>query len=182
MNKPLYIVNGENDRLYPAASLSSFIDILKDVGVPHTWTVIAEGGHNTEWLPDYLDEVEKFKSSNRRDPFPSAIQWVADRTDRYNRNHWIQIDGIDGDERPALLQVDRSSNLISVEARGIEQFRLLLSPDFIDFARPVEVVVNGESQFYDTVEQSAESLLRLASRDLDRSMLITAELSISLTD
>ena len=32
MNKPLYIVNGENDRLYPAASLSSFIDILKDVG------------------------------------------------------------------------------------------------------------------------------------------------------
>jgi hypothetical protein len=43
-------------------------------------------------------------------------------------------------------------------------------------------VVNGESQFYDTVEQSAESLLRLASRDLDRSMLFTAELSISLTD
>ena len=54
--------------------------------------------------------------------------------------------------------------------------------DIIDFARPVRVVVNGESQFYDTVEQSAESLLRLASRDLDRSMLITAELSISLTD
>ena len=182
MNKPLYIVNGENDRLYPAASLSSFIDILKDVGVPHTWTVIAEGGHNTEWLPDYLDEVEQFKSSNPRDPFPSVIQWVADRTDRYNRNHWIQIDRINGDDRPALLQVDRSDNLISVEARGIEQFRLLLSPDFIDFARPVQVVVNGESQFYDTVEQSAESLLRLASRDLDRSMLITAELSISLTD
>ncbi|MGA0289909.1 MAG: dienelactone hydrolase family protein, partial [Pseudohongiellaceae bacterium] len=131
MNKPLYIVNGENDRLYPAASLSSFMDILKDVGVPHTWTVIAEGGHNTEWLPDYLDEVEQFKTSNPRDPFPSVIQWVADRTDRYNRNHWIQIDGINGDDRPALLQVDRSNNLISVEARGIEQFRLLLSPDFI---------------------------------------------------
>ena len=78
--------------------------------------------------------------------------------------------------------MDRSNNLISVEARGIEQFGLLLSPDFIDFSRPVQVVVNGESQFYDTVEQSAESLLRLASRDLDRSMLITAELSISLTD
>ena len=78
--------------------------------------------------------------------------------------------------------MDRSNNLFSVEARGIEQFRLLLSPDIIDFARPVRVVVNGESQFYDTVEQSAESLLRLASRDLDRSMLITAELSISLTD
>ena len=72
MNKPLYIVNGENDRLYPAASLSSFIDILKDVGVPHTWTVIAEGGHNTEWLPDYQDEVEQFKSSNPRDPFPQC--------------------------------------------------------------------------------------------------------------
>ena len=58
MNKPLYIVNGENDRLYPAASLSSFMDILKDVGVPHIWTVIVEGGHNTEWLAVYLDEVE----------------------------------------------------------------------------------------------------------------------------
>ena len=182
MNKPLYIVNGENDRLYPAASLSSFMDILKEVGVRYTWTVIAEGGHNTEWLPDYLSEVEQFKSSNPREPFPSRIQWVADRTDRYNRNHWIQIDAISGDGRPALLQADRASNLISVTARGIERFSLLLSPDFIDFTKPVQVIVNNAVQFNDAVEQSAESLLRFASRDLDRSMLITAELRISLSE
>jgi len=181
MNKPLYIVNGENDRLYPASSLSSFMDILKDVGVRYTWIVIAEGGHNTEWLPEYLTEVEQFKSSNPREPFPSDIQWVADRTDRYNRNHWIKIDEISGDDRPALLQIDRNSNLISVEARGIDQFSLLLSPEFIDFTQPVQVIVNNEVQFSGTVEQSAESLLRFASRDLDRSMLFTAELSISLT-
>ncbi|MBG09848.1 MAG: hypothetical protein CMD92_01630 [Gammaproteobacteria bacterium] len=181
MNKPLYIVNGENDRLYPASSLSSFMDILKDVGVRYTWIVIAEGGHNTEWFPEYLDDVEQFKFSNPREPFPSEIQWVADRTDRYNRNHWIKIDEISGDDRPALLQIDRNSNLISVEARGIEQFSLLLSPDFIDFTQPVQVIVNNKVQFSSTVEQSAESLLRFASRDLDRSMLFTAELSISLT-
>ena len=182
MNKPLYIVNGENDRLYPSASLASFIDILQDVGVPYTWTVIEEGGHNTSWLPDYLSAIEEFKIENPRDPLPDDIQWVADRTDRYNRNHWIQIDELVESERPALLQVSRADNRFEVDARGVNRFTLLLSPDAVDFSQPIEVIVNGESKFNEVVEQSAETLLELAAQDLDRTMLFTAVLSLNTVD
>jgi len=182
MNKPLYIVNGENDRLYPAASLGSFIQILQDVGVPHRWTVIEEGGHNTSWLPDYQAAIEEFKAENPRDPLPADIQWVADRTDRYNRNHWIEINEMTEADRPSLLHVTRTGNQIEVDARGVNRFTLLLSPVAVDFGLPLQVVVNGESKFDGMVEQSEATLLKYAAQDLDRSMLFTAELNLSLVD
>jgi predicted esterase len=182
MNKPLYIVNGENDRLYPAESLRSFIQILQDVDVPHTWTVIEEGGHNTSWLPDYQAVIEQFKADNPRDPLPVNIQWVADRTDRYNRNHWIEINEMTEADRPSLLQVTRTGNQFEVDARGVNRFTLLLSPNAVDFELPLRVVVNGESKFDGMVEQSEETLLDYATQDLDRTMLFTAKLNVSLVD
>jgi hypothetical protein len=182
MNKPLYIVNGENDRLYPAASLGSFIQILQDVGVPHTWTVIEEGEHNTSWLPDYQAVIEEFKADNPRDPLPANIQWVADRTDRYNRNHWIEINEMTEADRPSLLHVTRTGNQFEVDARGVNRFTLLLSPDAVDFDLPLRVVVNGESKFDGMVEQSEKTLLDYATQDLDRTMLFTAALNVSLVD
>jgi predicted esterase len=182
MNKPLYIVNGENDRLYPAESLRSFIQILQDVDVPHTWTVIEEGGHNTSWLPDYQAVIEQFKADNPRDPLPANIQWVADRTDRYNRNHWIEINEMTEADRPSLLQVTRTGNQFEVDARGVNRFTLLLSPNAVDFELPLRVVVNGESKFDGMVEQSEETLLDYATQDLDRTMLFTAKLNVSLVD
>ena len=182
MNKPLYIVNGENDRLYPAASLDSFIQILQDVGVSYTWTVIEEGEHNTSWLPDYQAVIEEFKADNPRDPLPANIQWVADRTDRYNRNHWIEINEMTEADRPSLLQVTRTGNQFEVDARGVDRFTLLLSPHAVDFDLPLRVVVNGESKFDGMVEQSEETLLDYATQDLDRTMLFTAKLNVSLVD
>lgn len=180
MGKPLFIVNGENDRLYPAASLQSFISILEDEGVNHIWRVIEEGGHNTEWLPDELEAIEQFKVDNPRDPFPDSLQWVVDRTDRYNRNHWIRIDATDAVDNPSLLKVDRDGNTIRVDARGVRQFTLLLNPEEVDFSRDLQVEVNGTIRFNGPVSQSKETLLNWAQQDLDRSMLITAELPITV--
>ncbi len=180
MGKPLYIVNGENDRLYPAASLQSFIAILEEEGVTHTWRVIEEGGHNTRWLPDESEAIERFKLDNPRDPFPESLQWVVDRTDRYNRNHWIRVDSTDSADNPSLLKVDRLGNKFIVVARGVNQFTLLLNPEEVDFTQNIEVQVNGVSHFDGPVSESKETLLNWAQQDLDRSMLITAELPIAV--
>jgi len=59
---------------------------------------------------------------------------------------------------------------------------LLLSPDAVDFDLPLRVVVNGESKFDGMVEQSEETLLDYATQDLDRTMLFTAKLNLSLVD
>ncbi len=178
--KPLYIVNGELDRLYPAASLQSFVDVLEEARVEYVFRVIEGGGHNTRWLPEETPAIEQFKTEHPRNPFPEFLQWVADRDDRYNRNMWLRLDRMESPDFLAVLKAEREGNRFSVEATAVAEFSLLLNPDEIDFSQPVVVDVNGETVFEDMVEQSAEALLRWARETLDRQALVTAELGISL--
>ena len=176
MSKPLYIVNGENDRLYPASSVAPFIEILAEEGVDHIWKVVPDGGHNTNWLPDEAPMIEKFKQDNPRNALPERVQWVADRTDKFNRNLWVQIDSMS--QTPGLLEVNRNGNEFRVLARGVSEFTLLLNPEEVNFSQAIQVYVNSENIFDEIVAQDKQTLLHWASKDLDRSMLFTAELKL----
>tara|TARA_B110000008_G_scaffold42594_1_gene39966 strand:+ start:1880 stop:3130 length:1251 start_codon:yes stop_codon:yes gene_type:complete len=176
MSKPLYIVNGENDRLYPASSVAPFIEILAEEGVDHIWKVVPEGGHNTNWLPDEAPMIEQFKQDNPRNALPERVQWVADRTDKFNRNLWVQIDSMS--QTPGLLEVNRNGNEFRVLARGVSEFTLLLNPEEVNFSQAIQVYVNSENIFDEIVAQDKKTLLHWASKDLDRSMLFTAELKL----
>ena len=176
MSKPLYIVKGEKDRLYPASSVAPFIEILAEEGVDHIWKVVPEGGHNTNWLPDEAPMIEKFKQDNPRNALPERVQWVADRTDKFNRNLWVQIDSMS--QTPGLLEVNRNGNEFRVLARGVSEFTLLLNPEEVNFSQAIQVYVNSENIFDEIVAQDKQTLLHWASKDLDRSMLFTAELKL----
>ncbi|MEX2130443.1 MAG: hypothetical protein WD772_03075, partial [Pseudohongiellaceae bacterium] len=73
-------------------------------------------------------------------------------------------------------------NLFEIKSTFVNTFTLLLSPEEIDFNRPVEVRINDQTVLNETVSQSAETLLKWAARDLDRSMLFTAELNLVTPD
>lgn len=180
LNKPLYIVNGEVDRLYPAESVQPFIALLAETGINHTFKVIEDGGHNTNWLPEETPLIEAFKAKNPRDPFPDHLEWVADRTDRYNRNHWLVVNKRTKQRSPAIMSVTRTNNSFAVNADGAEEFSLLLNPEEVNFNENVTVTVNGDVVFNDRVSLDAKTLLAWAGKDLDRSLLVLAELKISL--
>lgn len=179
-DKPLYIVNGENDPLYPAASIQPFVDVLGEAKVDYQYWVIENGGHNLNWMPDHGERIENFKRENPRDALPDVLQWVADRTDRFNRNHWLQIDARAKFGEPAVITASRTENTFRVNTSGVDQFTLLLSPSEIDFSVPVRVSVNGEERFAGEVAESSEVLIKWAQRDMDRAMLFTAELTVDL--
>lgn len=179
-SKPLYIVNGEVDRLYPASSLESFVDVLEEAEVEYVFRVIEGGGHDTRWLLEETPAIEQFKADNPRDPFPEQLQWVVDSVDRYNRNMWLRVDEMTSSDFPAVLKVERLGNQFVVDATAVAEFTLLLNPVEVDFSQPVEVNVNGATVHSVQVEQSAETLLRWARQSLDRTALVTAELRVSL--
>lgn len=181
LNKPLYIVNGEVDRLYPAESVMPFIELLAETGINHTFKIIEDGGHNTNWLPAETPLIEAFKAENPRDPFPDHLEWVTDRTDRYNRNHWLVVNERSKQGSPAIMSVTREDNSFTVSADGAAEFSLLLNPDEVNFDENIIVMANGEIVFDERVTPSADALLEWAGKDLDRSMLILAELKISLS-
>lgn len=204
VNCPMHIVNGGRDRLYPAASVAPLIEMFKRGGVPLEFQVYPEAGHDVSWWPEERARYESFLSAHSRVAHPERISWETERTDRYNRFRWLVIDRLGRrssdvaledvntfspastlsvplfDRRKASGRVDavRRGNAFEVKTRGVQQFTLLLSPDAIDFSKPVQVSVNGRSVHDRIITRDVAALLRWAARDNDRTMLYGAELAV----
>ena len=78
------------------------------------------------------------------------------------------------------MDARRTGNSFEVKTRGVQAFTLLLSPDVIDFGKPVQVTVNGRRVFAGAVTRDVTTLLTWAARDNDRTMLYGAELHIAV--
>lgn len=206
VNCPLYIVNGGKDRLYPAASVAPLVDMFRRAGVPLVFQVHPDAGHNVDWWPQERRRYEAFLASHPRPANPARISWETERTDRYNRFRWLVIDRLGkrgSDVRLAdvntytrvplgevnlfsrskpsgRVDVEREGNAFDVKTRGVQELTLLLSPEVIDFAKPVRVTVNGRSVHDAIVKKQIATLLKWAAKDNDRTMLYGAELKITV--
>ena len=191
VNKPLYIVNGETDRLYPAARVWPYVEAFREQGA----TVVfrpQSGGHNTRWWNSESPRIEAFMDEHPRDPLPERVSWEAEDTDRFGRFAWLVIDELElvGTERAGGLFphtktsgrviIDRRGNAIEVAADGVKRYTLLLAPDEVDFDEPIKVTTNGVVSYEGQVQRSVETLMKWAARDNDRTMLFGAELTIEL--
>jgi dienelactone hydrolase len=78
------------------------------------------------------------------------------------------------------VDVERSGNSFHATTRGVSRFTLLVSPDVIDFAKPVQVTVNGAQVFSGLPKKDLPTLLKWACRDNDRTALYGAELHITV--
>ena len=133
-----------------------------------------------------------------------TISWETERTDRYNRFRWLVIDRLGARQSDIALadvntydatsifrralyprsrpsgRVDatRAGNTFDVKTRGVHELTLLLSPDVVDFDKPVRVTVNGRIVHDVTVMKSTATLMRWAAKDNDRTMLYAAELKV----
>jgi poly(3-hydroxybutyrate) depolymerase len=204
-NCPIQAVNGGQDPLYPADSVKPFIDMFKAGGIPIAWHVYPDARHDVRWWPEERASFESFLAAHPRKPNPDTITWETERTDRYNRFRWLVIDALghrasdatladvnlfdaNGSRHPLYprdhesgrVDVTRHGNAFEAKTRGVRQFTLLLSPDVVDFAQPVKVVVNGRAVFDGMVKKDAATLLQWAARDDDRTMLYGAALPITV--
>ena len=204
-NKPLFVVNGGKDRLYPISIVEPFTRHLMTSGVQIEYHPQPDGEHNTAWWPEIKGPFEKFVADHPRDPYPDTLTWEAADTVN-NRAHWLVLDafGIAPGEAKTLpdanmitdslgtdplfsrpkasgrVDLAKSGNTVRATTRGVTAFTLLLSPDKFDFAQPVIVTANGREVFRGKVQPSVGTLLNWAARDNDRTMLYAAELKIKL--
>ena len=194
VNKPLFIVNGETDRLYPVKNMEPFLEDFERLGVDFVF-MPKPGGHDTSWWPEEVENIAGFMESHPRDPLPDRVVWATERTDRYNRAHWVVIDNvghIKGDEdrgelasitydgKSALVDAVRDGNTVTIEAYHARRFTLLISPDEFDLDQPIRIVTNGEVSFEGLVEPRVATLRKWAARDHDRTMLFAAEIKVEI--
>ena len=195
MNVPLYIVNGELDNLYPVDQVEPHIKWFQSMGVPLVFRPQPGAGHNTAWWPTEREQYEKFVREHARVTHPAKLSWETERTDKFNRNRWLVINELRQDasretelkdrgffqhlKLSGRVDVTRDGNTFDAKVRDVAAFTLLLSPDAVDFSKPVTVTVNGNPAFSSTVKKDPATLLRWAARDNDRTALYGAELRIA---
>ena len=196
INAPLFVVNGENDQLYPVAQVEPHMTWLKRMGVNLLFRPQAGAGHNTAWWPTERAHFETFVHAHPRVAHPDALSWETERVDRFNRNRWLIIDEIRTDasranalmdlgffqhaKRSGRVDVRKKGNTFDAIVRDVAAFTLLLSPDAIDFTKPVVVTVNGTQIHSAIVKKNVNTLMKWAARDNDRTALYAAELNITV--
>jgi predicted esterase len=196
INAPLFVVNGENDQLYPVAQVEPHMAWLKRMGVSLLFRPQAGAGHNTAWWPTERAHFEKFVHDHPRTAHPDALSWETERVDRFNRNRWLIIDEIRTDasratelmdlgffqhtRRSGRVDVRQKGNTFDAVVRDVARFTLLLSPDAIDFSRPVVVTVNGKQVHSAVVKKDVATMMRWAARDNDRTAIYGAALTMSV--
>ena len=204
VNCPLHIVNGGKDPLYPAASVEPLVAMFKRAAVPYEFKVYPDAGHNVEWWPQERAGYEAWLAAHPRQPNPERVSWETERTDRYNRFRWLVIDRLgkrpsdvalkdintynpipamerelfDHEKPSGRVDAARTGNVFDVKTRGVQAFTLLLSPDVIDFSKPVRVTVNGKVAHDAVAKPDVATLMTWAARDQDRTMLYGAELHV----
>lgn len=207
LNRPVFAVNAVADPLYPAAMIQQWLQLLADGGVEVVFHT-EPGGHGTSWWPAEREAFADFALSHPRPPHPDHLTWEIDRVDRYSRIQWLSIDelGITPSDEPLAeigiyadpggtpkalfggsggsgrVDVTRKGNHFEAHTRGVRAFTLLLSPEALDFARPISVTVNGIAIAETSVARDLPTLLRWAARDDDRTMLYAAELHVKVPD
>jgi hypothetical protein len=206
-NKPLFVVNGGRDPLYPTETVDPYIEHMKKNGVTIDYHPQPEAGHDTTWWPQVKSTFERFAAEHPRNPLPDRITWEVAQEDQWNRAHWVVIDELAPEPedptqsidpgrftakkgaanpwplfayQPPAARVDvvRTGNLVTATAEGVAEFTLLLSPDRIDFRHPVKVVVNDGVVFDGPMVPNVRMLLKWATIDNDRTMLFAAELHV----
>ena len=90
-NKPLFVINGGRDRLYPAASVSPFMQLFVDAGVFVDFRPQPDAGHDLSWWERESPAIDAFIERTPRRALPTRVSWQTESTDRYNRAHWLVI-------------------------------------------------------------------------------------------
>jgi hypothetical protein len=195
VNRPFYIVSGEKDHLYPAQHVATHVEAFKQLGVSLVFRRQANAGHDTSWWPYERSLFEQYVKQKPRQAHPARVSWQTERVDRFNRADWLVIDKLgmgsaDTDFEPLDLfphrrpsgrvDVAREGNSFTALTRGVREFTLLMSPDAVDFSKPVIVRVNGRPVHDGIVRRDPAVLLKWAARDNDRLRLYAAELKVTV--
>jgi predicted esterase len=197
VNRPMFATNGARDPLYPAAAMMPMMETLERAGVDLVYLALPLAGHDLQWWSAERERFEFFVSQHARQPHPARLSWETERTERYNRVDWLVINelGTTSSDQPlpdvnpirfprtrpsGRVDVSREANSFEARTRGVKKFTLLLSPDVVDFAKPVKVVVNGRPAFEGAIAKDRGVLRKWAERDDDRTMLYGAELVVEV--
>jgi hypothetical protein len=96
-------------------------------------------------------DILKWMGEHKRVMAPKKVV-LEPNHDRFKKAYWVNIHVAESllttgpDDKPRLqVEADREQNRITVEAKNVERFELLLNDDLIDLSKEFTIVINGKA-------------------------------------
>ncbi len=150
---PLYVVGGELDR---GSIQRNAIDLDRYFSKGYDATYVEYRGRGHEHFSDEIQRIFDWMGRKRRDFFPKEIEAVSMRPwDRFF--WWVEMEGLPprtvvlpeqwppaAGVRPFQIEAKvGATNSLSVRC-GADRVRVWLSPELVDFTRPLTVTLDGQ--------------------------------------
>jgi hypothetical protein len=153
LNKPLFVVNGGRDPMYPTSVVDPYIEHLKGRGVEVVYRPQPAAAHDTSWWPEISDSFERFVADHPRKPLPDVLSWESGSPNIPSRAHWMVIVrlGAERPDGPSLPDVNRMATRpipdFGIRASGARINRVVRgsNAEQIGF-RPADVVLAINNQ------------------------------------
>jgi hypothetical protein len=115
-NKPLFVVHGGLDQIYPVSALEPWLRLFTTLGTSVTLRVKEGYGHETRWWTEEMPVMDAFMASHARIPLPDRLSWETAYTDGTNRAHWLVIDELG---RAAGERLPETDEMVAPAAPGL---------------------------------------------------------------
>jgi PDZ domain-containing protein len=134
-NKPLFVVNGGRDPMYPTSVVDPVIAHLQKAGVDISYRPQPGAGHDTSWWPEVRDSFERFVADHPRVPLPDVLSWESGPPNLPSRAHWLVIDRL----RPARTDEPELPDANRMPASSVPDFGIRAS------GTRINRVINGSN-------------------------------------
>jgi pimeloyl-ACP methyl ester carboxylesterase len=126
-----------------------------------------------------------FNAPGENDKWPKPHTWNPQRPIPYGSAHWVRLfalpDATPKDKSRQMVWAENlGQNVIRLTAQNTPRVRLYLHPRMVDFAKPVEVIVNGKTAFKNKVAPSLETMLELVREYDDRGRIFHAAIEVEI--
>ena len=178
-NKPLFVVNGGRDPLYPTSAVDPYIAQMKRGGVDVVYRPQPNAAHDTSWWPDVKDDFERFAAGHPRVPLPDTLTWESGPPNIPSRAHWLVIDRLGGTaaDAPSMPDVNTMSTPpaldFGIRASGARITRVVKGSNAEQIGlRPGDIVAAINNQ---PVDRGADVADLLRSFPSGRPLLLTLD-------
>lgn len=163
----VFVLHGEKDEVCAFAEARDTVAELKKLGAPATLVNVEDGEHVKNTFPRWASLWPDVAACVRKND-PKAIARIAHSATRPGVS-WLEIErapqrAFAVGTPPIELRASRDGNAITIDAKGVERLRVLLSPRFVDLAQPVTITVNGKKVHDAVAPLDPKAAVRIAWR------------------
>ncbi len=180
-NLPFAIHMGANDGAYNrnqvARDWGTQLDKLQAEdpdGYVHVVKLHEGKGH---WMDRQDAEAIPWMAQYTRNPFPKRIVWRQDDI-THERSYWLAVNAAD-QKGGAEVRADVKGQQIQIQAADVPQLRVRLADELVDLDQPVEINVNGKTQFAGQVLRTIAVIDKTLSEYGDPASVLTAEVTVA---